>query len=586
MDFFSVLSMVGGLALFLFGMNSLSDGLSKMSGGRMEKVLEKLTSNRIKAVALGAGVTAVIQSSSATTVMVVGFVNSGIMKLTQAVGIIFGANVGTTITSWVLSLSGIESSSFIVQFLKPSSFSPILAIIGAFLLMFSKKDKKKDIGTILISFAILMFGMEMMSDSVAPLKDSEAFTSLFTMFSNPILGLIAGAILTAVIQSSSASVGILQALCSTGAIGYASALPIILGQNIGTCVTALISSVGATKNAKRAAVVHLYFNIIGTLVFMGAFYALNYFVNFTFLNDSANAFGIAVIHTVFNITATAVLLPFAGLLEKLARLTVRDDDEQTVAAQPFFKLLDPRFLEQPAFAVEQCKKTAVAMGDEVKESVFLAIDLFSNFDDAKAEKVRDMENLVDKYEDELGNYLVNLSAKDLNEHDSKTVTKLLHSIGDLERISDHSLNLMEAAKEMHNKNMAFSEKAAKELNVFTDAVRRILNEAIDAFDKDDKNVASRVEPLEEVIDLINDELKARHIRRLREGKCTIELGFVLSDITTNYERIADHCSNIAVSVLQREEHEFDTHDYLGQIKTEDENFKKRFEDYKKVFMLP
>lgn len=586
MDFFSVLSMVGGLALFLFGMNSLSDGLSKMSGGRMEKVLEKLTSNRIKAVALGAGVTAVIQSSSATTVMVVGFVNSGIMKLTQAVGIIFGANVGTTITSWVLSLSGIESSSFIVQFLKPSSFSPILAIIGAFLLMFSKKDKKKDIGTILISFAILMFGMEMMSDSVAPLKDSEAFTSLFTMFSNPILGLIAGAILTAVIQSSSASVGILQALCSTGAIGYASALPIILGQNIGTCVTALISSVGATKNAKRAAVVHLYFNIIGTLVFMGAFYALNYFVNFTFLNDSANAFGIAVIHTVFNITATAVLLPFAGLLEKLARLTVRDDDEQTVAAQPFFKLLDPRFLEQPAFAVEQCKKTAVAMGDEVKESVFLAIDLFSNFDDAKAEKVRDMENLVDKYEDELGNYLVNLSAKDLNEHDSKTVTKLLHSIGDLERISDHSLNLMEAAKEMHNKNMAFSEKAAKELNVFTDAVRRILNETIDAFDKDDKNVASRVEPLEEVIDLINDELKARHIRRLREGKCTIELGFVLSDITTNYERIADHCSNIAVSVLQREEHEFDTHDYLGQIKTEDENFKKRFEDYKKVFMLP
>ncbi len=584
MDFFSVLSLLGGLALFLFGMNAMGDGLAKVSGGKMEHILEKLTSNRIKAVLLGAGVTAVIQSSSATTVMVVGFVNSGIMKLSQAVGIIFGANIGTTITSWILSLSGIESSNFVVQLFKPTTFSPILAIIGAAMLLFAKKDKKKDIGTIMVSFAILMFGMEMMSGAVAPLKDSKTFTSFFTMFSNPILGLIAGAILTAVIQSSSASVGILQALCSTGAIGYSSALPIILGQNIGTCVTALISSIGASKNAKRAAFVHLYFNIIGTTVFMAVFYALNAFVHFSFLESSASELGIAIIHTAFNITATAVLLPFANMLEKLATITIRDKKEIETVNE--FKLLDPRFLEKPAFAVEQCVKTTDNMANEVKEAIHLAMGLLKDYDDTIAQKVRDMESLADHYEDELGNYLVNLSAKSLSEHDSKTVSKLLQCIGDFERISDHSLNLMEAAKEMHEKQLEFSEKAKIELTVFSNAVLKILDETVEAFINDDKKTAILVEPLEEVIDTINDELKTRHISRLTNGKCTIELGFVLSDITTNYERIADHCSNIAVGVLQVEGHEFESHEYLEKLKKDDPEFKARYDEYKATYVLP
>lgn len=588
MDIFDVLSMIGGLALFLFGMHVMSDSLAKLSGGKMERILEKLTSNKIKGVALGAGVTAVIQSSSATTVMVVGFVNSGIMKLSQAVGIIFGANIGTTITSWILSLTGIEGSNVWVQLLKPTSFSPILAIIGAALLLFAKKDKFKDVGTILVSFAVLMYGMDMMSDAVAPLKDSPAFANFFTLFSNPFFGLLAGALVTAIIQSSSASVGILQALCSTGAIGYSSAVPIILGQNIGTCVTALISSIGASKNAKRAAFVHLYFNIIGTLVFMGLFYGINAFVHFEFLDGQATEFGIAVIHTVFNVVATAVLLPFSKLLEKLACLTIRDKkvDVAAVAEGKEFKLLDTRFLERPSFAVEQCIKTANNMAETVRKSIFMAMDLMNNFDPAKGKEVVDMEELVDQYEDELGIYLVTLSTKNLSEEDSRTVSELLHTIGDLERMSDHSLNLVEAAREMHNKNMEFSEKAKTELQVFTEAVKRIIDESTDSFINNDRKLALMVEPLEEVIDGMNSELKERHVRRLREGKCTIELGFVLSDITTNYERIADHCSNIAISVLQVKQTNLESHDYLGKLKSDDPDFKKRYGDFLRIYRLP
>ena len=588
MDIFDVLSMIGGLALFLFGMHVMSDSLAKLSGGKMERILEKLTSNKIKGVALGAGVTAVIQSSSATSVMVVGFVNSGIMKLSQAVGIIFGANIGTTITSWILSLTGIEGSNVWVQLLKPTSFSPILAIIGAALLLFAKKDKFKDVGTILVSFAVLMYGMDMMSDAVAPLKDSPAFAKFFTLFSNPFFGLLAGALVTAIIQSSSASVGILQALCSTGAIGYSSAVPIILGQNIGTCVTALISSIGASKNAKRAAFVHLYFNIIGTLVFMGLFYGINAFVHFEFLDGQATEFGIAVIHTVFNVVATAVLLPFSKLLEKLACLTIRDKkvDVAAVAEGKEFKLLDTRFLERPSFAVEQCIKTANNMAETVRKSIFMAMDLMNNFDPAKEKEVVDMEELVDQYEDELGIYLVTLSTKNLSEEDSRTVSELLHTIGDLERMSDHSLNLVEAAREMHNKNMEFSEKAKTELQVFTEAVKRIIDESTDSFINNDRKLALMVEPLEEVIDGMNSELKERHVRRLREGKCTIELGFVLSDITTNYERIADHCSNIAISVLQVKQTNLESHDYLGKLKSDDPDFKKRYGDFLRIYRLP
>ena len=586
MNFFNLLSLVGGLALFLFGMNAMGDGLAKLSGGKMEHLLEKLTTNKMKAVLLGAAVTAVIQSSSATTVMVVGFVNSGIMKLSQAVGIIFGANIGTTITSWILSLTGIESTSFFVQLFKPSSFSPILAIAGVVMLLFSKKDKKKDVGSIMVSFAILMFGMEMMSGAVAPLKDMPEFTQFFTMFSNPVLGLIVGAVLTAIVQSSSASVGILQALCSTGAVTYASALPIILGQNIGTCVTAIISSVGASKNAKRAALVHLYFNIIGTVFVMAVFYGLNAFLHFTFLGTAAGVMGIAVIHTVFNVVATAVLLPFSKVLEKLATISVPDKKEQPVVQNNEFKLLDERFLEKPAFAVEQCIKTTIQMADTSQKSVEMAVSLLSDYDSGKAEKVAQMEDLVDRYEDELGTYLVKLSTKALSQHDSETISKLLHCIGDFERISDHALNLKEAAQEMNEKHIDFSKEARAELSVFVSAVRNILGTAVEAFDTEDKTKAMTVEPLEDVIDNLNDQLKKRHINRLRNGQCTIELGFVLADITTNFERIADHCSNIAVCVLQMDSADMEVHDYVEKMKKDNPEYSELYNSYRKQYILP
>lgn len=586
MSFFDALTMLGGLALFLFGMNSMGDGLAKLSGGKLENILEKLTANKIKAVLLGAGVTAVIQSSSATTVMVVGFVNSGIMKLSQAVGVIFGANIGTTATTWILSLSGISSGNFFVQFLKPSSFSPILALVGVILILFSKKDKKKDVGTILISFAILMFGMETMSGAVAGLENNESFIHLFTMFKNPILGLIAGAVLTAAIQSSSASIGILQALCSTGAITFSSALPIILGQNIGTCVTAIISAVGANKNAKRAAFVHLYFNLIGMVIFMSVFYGINAFVHFEFLEQSANQLGIAILHTSFNVLATIVLLPFSKGLEKLASLTVREKKESNKPKASEMKLLDVRFLERPAFAVELSKTTTINMAKVVRMSIMEAIELLDEYNEKKAAKVAELEKLVDVYEDELGDYLVKLSAKSLSEHDSKLLSKMLHSIGDLERISDHALNIKEAASEMHSKKIKFSDEAKAELNVLTDAISRIVDLAIFSYINDDKKEALLVEPLEEVIDVVNDKLKNRHIKRLRTGQCTIELGFILSDITNNFERVADHCSNIAACELQIDTDEFESHDYLGRMKKDDENYKARYNEFLEEYKLP
>ncbi len=585
MDFFNVLSLFGGLAFFLFGMNYMGDGLAKLTGGRMERTLERLTSGRIRAVALGAGVTAVIQSSSATTVMVVGFVNSGIMKLKQAVGVIFGANIGTTLTAWIFSLSGIDSGSFWIKMLKPSSFAPIVAAIGIILILFSKRDGKKDIGSIMVSFAVLMEGMEMMSGAVAPLKNSPEFAKLFTVFSNPVAGMLAGAFLAALLQSSSASVGILQALCSTGALAYSGVLPLILGQNIGTCVTALISSVGASKNAKRAAFVHLYFNIIGTAVFMAVFYGVNSFAHFAFLDEAAGELGIAIIHTLFNVFATALLLPFAGLLEKLACLTVREE-KKPAGDYAEFKLLDPRFLEKPSFALEQCIRTAENMAREVCVAAYEGIRLLTEYDKEKAGIVVKKEKLADRYEDELGSYLVKLNAKGLSGQDSKTVSKLLNCIGDLERISDHSLNLKEAAQEMHDKGLRFSARAAAELAVFTGAVKEILAITLQAFVNDDKREAALVEPLEEVIDMLNDELKLRHVDRLKNGECTIELGFVLSDVTTNYERIADHCSNIAVCVLQTGKGGFEAHGYLGKMKSDDEEFKLRYEEYKKKYVLP
>ena len=586
MDIFNVLTMLGGLALFLYGMNIMGDGLAKVSGGKLESILEKFTSKPLFAVLLGAGVTAVIQSSSATTVMVVGFVNSGIMKLNQAVGIIMGANIGTTITSWLLSLTGIESGNFWIKMLKPSSFSPILAIIGVFMILFAKSTKKKDIGTIMAGFAILMFGMETMSGAVEPLAEVPAFTRLFTMFQNPILGVIAGAVLTAVIQSSSASVGILQALCQTGSITYASAIPIIMGQNIGTCVTALLSAIGANKNAKRAALVHFYFNIIGTIVFMVVFYAINAVIPFGFLEDTAGAAGIAIVHSSFNIVATLCLLPFRNLLVKLASLTIRDDDH-VENSNMTAKLLDERFLEKPSFAVAQAKKTAIQMAEASQDALVKAMDLFHNYDKHVAERVSELEVIVDHYEDELGTYLMKINNADLSHADSQTISMILHCIGDFERISDHAVNVMETAKEVRNKEGGFSDKAKAELNVYEQSIREIVSMAFKVFIDEDVELATRVEPLEEVIDTLNDEVKKKHVKRLRKGKCTIELGFVLSDITTNYERIADHCSNIAVCLIQTKEDGFDTHEYLDNLKENDDpEFINMYKEYRSKYKLP
>lgn len=586
MDIFNVLNMIGGLALFLYGMHIMGDGLAKVSGGKLEEILEKFTSTPIKAVILGAGVTAVIQSSSATTVMVVGFVNSGIMKLSQAVGIIMGANVGTTVTSWILSLTGIEGESILIKLLKPSSFSPVLAMVGVSLILFAKSTRKKDIGTILAGFAILMTGMDTMSGAVKPLAEVEEFTNLFLVFgNNPFLGVVAGALLTAVIQSSSASVGILQALCLTGAVSYSSALPIIMGQNIGTCVTALLSAIGANKNAKRAAFVHFYFNIIGTVFFMLVFYIINAIYPFGFMDHAADAAGIAVIHSCFNVAATLVLLPFRNVLVKLATLTIRDD--QAEEDKSGLRLLDERFLEKPAFAIAQAKKAAVDMANASKEALYLSIDLIDNYEKNIAKKVSKLEDLVDHYEDELGTYLMKLSNADLSYRDSQTVSVMLHCIGDFERISDHACNIMSTAKQVQSKESAFSDKAREELKVYEEAIREILAMTCKVFETENTVLATQVEPLEEVIDALNEEVKKKHIKRLRKGKCTIELGFVLSDLTTNFERVADHCSNIAVCIIQTREDGIEAHEYLDNLKVEGNvEFADKYKEYRKKYKLP
>ena len=592
MDFFGLLTMLGGLALFLYGMNTMGDGLAKMAGSRLEQILEKLTSTPIRAVLLGAGVTAVIQSSSATTVMVVGFVNSGIMKLSQAVGIIMGANVGTTITSWILSLAGVEGDSFFIRLLKPSSFSPVLAMVGVIFLLFLKNQKKKDIGTILLGFAVLMFGMETMSGAVKPLADVPEFTNLFIAFKNPILGMLVGALLTAVIQSSSASVGILQAMCATGAVSFGAAIPIIMGQNIGTCVTAIISGIGASKNAKRTALVHLYFNVIGTAIFMIVFYALNVILQFAFLDQAANGAGIALVHSTFNILATVVLLPFSRGLERLAVLTIPDHGEQgseagrnQVPVDAGMKLLDERFLERPAFAVAQAKAAANEMAKLVNEALMLALALNEDYDKKKIKRICELEERVDAYEDALGTYLVRLCAKPLAEHDNHVLTTLLHSISDLERMADHAVNLAQNAQRRNKERAQFSKKATAELHVFTSALQDILKLTFDVLVNENVAEAAQVEPLEEVIDDLKEEIRARHIKRLAKGKCTIELGFALTDLVTNYERIADHCSNIAVAVIQMDEKEHDVHKYLGQIKTEDPRFAQMYHSYKERYAL-
>ncbi|MDO5560139.1 MAG: Na/Pi cotransporter family protein [Oscillospiraceae bacterium] len=575
MDIFSILTLFGGLALFLYGMNEMGKGLEKLAGGKLEKIFEKLTSNRLKGLLLGVGVTALIQSSSATTVMLVGFVNSGIMKLAQAISIIMGANIGTTITSWLLSLSVIDGNSFWIKMLKPTSFSPVLAVIGIIFIMFVKDQKKKDIGSVFVGFAVLMFGMNTMSGAVAPLADSEKFTGILTMFSNPFLGVLAGAFLTAVIQSSSASVGILQALSSTGNLQFGAAIPIILGQNIGTCVTALMSSVGANKNAKRVAVVHLYFNLIGTAAFMILFYSISAFVDFSFMDSAVSAFGIAAVHTIFNIIATAILLPFSKLLEKLAYLTVKDDDTDEK-----IEVLDDRLLNTPAIAIEQCRSLTAKMGQLSMDTIGLAVSLCEKYEKKKAEKLLANEEQIDLYEDKIGAYLVKVSSRDLTDIDSKSVSKLLHIIGDFERISDHAVNIHDTALEMHEKNLKFTGEASKELKTITDAVKEVVSMSVNSFINNDSSLALMVEPLEEVVDDLRIEIRNRHINRLQTEKCTIEMGFIFSDYLTNLERVSDHCSNIALCMLQIINNNFDTHEYQHEMKSSGRNFDKQYEIFK------
>ena len=589
MDFFSILTLVGGLAMFLYGMQVMGDGLEKLSGGKLEKILENLSSNRVKAVLVGAAVTAIIQSSSATTVMGVGFVHSGILHLSQAGGFIMGANIGTTVTAWILSLAGIESSNFFVRLLNPNSFSPILALIGVVFIVFLHDEKKKDIGNILVGFAVLMFGMNTMSGAVKPLAEVPEFTNILLKFSNPVLGVLAGALLTAVIQSSSASVGILQALCVTGAVRYGAALPIIMGQNIGTCITAMLSSIGATKNAKRAAIVHLYFNIVGTVTFMVVFYVLNGFLHFSFIEEVAGPAGIAVIHSAFNIIATLVLLPFGDMLVKMACATVRDTKEEKVisAEDQEFMILESRFLSNPGIAIEQSKTAARKMAEQSKTALNLSFGLLDDFQEETAFRVEKIEAKVDRYEDELGTYLIKLNQKDLSLEDSHSLSIMLHCIGDFERISDHALSIMKSAKEISEKNARFSDKAVQELHIMEKAVSDIVEKAYSVFANQDLRAAEEIEPLEEVIDELSRELKRRHVNRLRAGECTIEMGFVLSDITTSLERIADHCSNIGVCVTQVHEDLYDTHSHLDTVKNAPgEHFHHELEVARVNYMLP
>ena len=585
MDIFSVISFLGGLAFFLYGMSLLGDGLSRASGGKMEKILEKLTSSRIKAVLLGAGVTAVIQSSSATTVMVVGFVNAGIMKLNQAVGLIMGANIGTTATSWILSLTGIEGSNFFLKMLKPTSFAPILAIIGAFILMFAKSEKKKNVATIMVGFAILMSGMTAMSNAVEPLAEVPEFGQILVKFANPVAGVLAGMIITAVIQSSSASVGILQALCATGNVTYGLAIPIIMGQNIGTCITAIMSAIGANKNAKRAAAIHLYFNLIGTVVCLILFYGINVFVHFDFLTDAIGPANIAIIHSVFNIFTTVLLLPFGNQLVKLAQLTVGNHEEKEVSDEMQIPVLDERFLERPAVAAEYSYVAAKRMAYLSRESLLSSLELFDQYDDKKAERITELEETVDQYEDKIGSYLVQLSSKTLSDTDSRSMTMLLHCIGDFERISDHAVSLMRSAKEMKEKDLHFSEHADAEMSVFRAAVKDIVDTAFSAFVTDNVKEAKKVESLEDVIDDINIQVRNRHVRRLQEGRCTIQLGFILSDMCTDMERISDHCSNISAYQVQQHDSEYDPHAYSNEIR-DHEDFRQQREKYRELYELP
>ena len=574
MNFFDVLTLIGGLCLFLFGMNVMGDALERRAGDKLSAVIGKLTTNKIAGFLTGLGVTAVIQSSSATTVMAVGFVNSGLMTLKQAISVIMGANIGTTVTAWILSLGGIESSNFFVQLFKPMSFTPLLALVGIVCQMFGKTNKKKDTGMILLGFAVLMFGMDIMSEAVSGLKDVPEFRELFVMFSNPILGVLAGAVLTAIIQSSSASVGILQALTVTGSISYGAALPIIMGQNIGTCITAILSSFGTNRNAKRVALAHLSFNIIGTVILMTVLYIAKAFVSPAILGVPANHLGIAVAHSVFNVICTAILLPMSSLLEKLVCRLVPDAKKQEVKTE-----LDERLLATPAIALDNSRKYALEMAKCSVGALKSSLYTLNDYKPALAEEIREAEGITDHYEDIIGNYLIKLSSHQLNERESADTTKLLRVIGDFERISDHGVNILESAEELREKEMSFTPAAKAELKVLADAVGEITELALKAFEENDLTAAFDIEPLEEIIDNLKERLRANHIARLQKGGCSIEAGFVWSDLITNMERVSDHCSNIGGCVIETSHHNLNMHESLRKMKSENPDYKAKFEYY-------
>lgn len=587
MTVFNVLSLLCGLSLFLYGMDVMGDSLKKSAGTRLKAILGKMTSSPIKGFLLGLAVTAIIQSSSATTVMVVGFVNSATMTLAQAVGVIMGANVGTAVTAWLTALSGIGSAEAdkalgFIQWLKPDSWMPILAVIGICLILFVKRGKKRDIGAILLGFAILMVGMSMMSDAVDPLKESEAFKSILTMFENPILGILAGLILTAIVQSSSASVGILQSLTVTGAITYSAAIPIVMGQNIGTCVTALISSLGANKNGKRAAMVHLYFNVIGVAVVLTLFYIINAIVNFAFVETPIDMWGVALVHTVFKIISVILIGPFNKLLLKLSEITIKDKEAENEKTS----LLDERLFKTPAVAVESAMTVAHSMADISVSALQRSLNLFDNYDAKEAEEIRNLENKADIYEDALGSYLVKLSSYDLSIQDSSQATKLLHTIGDLERISDHAVNIVESIEEMRDKKIEFSSEANRQLFVMKRAVKDIVDMTRTAFVNNDMDIAKNIEPLEQVVDEIRNSIKFGHILRLQKSECTIEHGFVLSDILNNFERVSDHCSNIAGCMIEMTAYsDMNVHEYTEKTKHGDKSFENKYKEFLEIYKI-
>ena len=580
MNIFSLFTLCGGLAFFLYGMTVMSKSLEKMAGGRLERLLKRMTSTPIKSLLLGAGITIAIQSSSAMTVMLVGLVNSGVMELGQTIGVIMGSNIGTTLTAWLLSLTGIESESFFVNFLKPKNFSPLLALAGILLIMGSKKQRRRDVGRVMMGFSILMYGMELMSGAVAPLADMPEFADLMTAFTNPLLGVLVGAAFTGIIQSSAASVGILQALAMTGSVTYGMAIPIIMGQNIGTCVTALISSIGVSRNAKRVSVIHISFNLIGTAVGLIVLCGGNALFGFPFLSNSVNAVGIALCHTIFNVCTTILLLPFTRQLEWLAKKAISTEDKPSD-----FAFLDPRLLRTPGVAASECASMVNQMGALAQTSMDLVLTQFLQYTDAREEEILSNEDKLDIYEDHLGSYLVQISQHGTSADDMHTISRLLHAIGDFERIGDHVLNLQESAKELRDKQLRFSPTAQKEVEVLTRLLRDLMTAALDCFRKDDPVAAQLVEPLEETMDCLTEEVRNRHIRRLQNGQCTIQLGFVLNDLLNNFERIGDHCSNIAVSVIEEQDSQMASHAYLHDMKKNGE-FAARLQNNLSRYALP